>query len=58
VKPLEDSPAAATSPPPGGKGAQPDEKMTKWRDNLAKDPWVEETLNIFNDMTSPRTAAK
>lgn len=54
VKPLEDSPAPATAPPPGGKGAQPEDKATKWRDNLARDPWVDETLNILSDMTAAK----
>ena len=31
-------------------GAKPDERTTKWRENLAKDPWVEECLNILADM--------
>ncbi len=31
-------------------GAKPDERTTKWRESLAKDPWVEECLNILNDM--------
>ncbi len=32
---------------PGGKA---DERTTKWRESLAKDPWVEECLNILADM--------
>ncbi|CAN5923672.1 carboxy terminal-processing peptidase [soil metagenome] len=30
--------------------AKPDERAIKWRENLAKDPWVEECLNILADM--------
>ncbi len=31
-------------------GAKPDARTTRWRENLAKDPWVDECLNILNDM--------
>jgi carboxyl-terminal processing protease len=31
-------------------GVKLDERTVKWRENLAKDPWVEETLNILGDM--------
>jgi carboxyl-terminal processing protease len=31
-------------------GAKPDERTSKFREQLAKDPWVEECLNILNDM--------
>ena len=48
VKPLNESPAPATAPGPGGN--KPDDRATKWRDNLAKDPWVEECVNILGDM--------
>jgi hypothetical protein len=57
VKPLEDSPAPATAPPPGGPKPAED-KAAKWRDNLARDPWVEETVNILGDMTATKTATK
>ena len=52
VKPLKDSPAPATAPGPGGN--KPDDRATKWRDNLAHDPWVEECVNILGDMTTTR----
>jgi carboxyl-terminal processing protease len=42
-----DEPATAT-PPPGGKA---DDRLTRWRDNLAKDAWVDESLNVLGDMT-------
>jgi carboxyl-terminal processing protease len=59
VKPLEDSPAPATAPSPGApKPAPAGDKAAKWRDNLARDPWVEETVNILGDMTAMKTAAK
>src|SRR5689334_4065002 len=54
VKPLADSPAPATAPAPGGSAGAKDDKAAKWRDNLARDPWVEETLNIMNDMTQQK----
>ena len=47
VKPLEESPAPATAPGPGGKT---DDRAVKWRDSLARDPWVEESLAILGDM--------
>ena len=47
VKPLEESPAPATAPGPGGKT---DDRAIKWRDSLARDPWVEESLAILGDM--------
>lgn len=31
-------------------GVKLDERTQKWRENLAKDPWVEESLNILADM--------
>jgi carboxyl-terminal processing protease len=32
---------------PGGKA---DDRVTRWRDSLAKDPWVEESLHVLADM--------
>jgi carboxyl-terminal processing protease len=49
VKPLAESPAPPTAAGPGGRA---DDTATKWRDNLAKDPWVEEALHILADMTT------
>ena len=51
VKPLAESPAPADAPP-AGKAAKPDDRATKWKDNLARDPWVDESLNIMSDMTT------
>jgi carboxyl-terminal processing protease len=51
VKPLAESPAPATAPGPGGKQ---DDSAVKWRDNLAKDAWVAETLSILADMTTTK----
>jgi carboxyl-terminal processing protease len=41
-------PSPATSPVPNGKA--PEDRLTRWRDNLARDPWVEECLNILGDV--------
>ena len=49
VKPLEDSPAPATAPGPGGKT---DDRAEKWRDSLARDPWVAESTHILDDMVA------
>ncbi len=51
VKPLAESPAPATAPGPGGKK---DDSAAKWRDNLAKDAWVNESLNILGDMLTTK----
>ncbi len=50
VKIVEDPTGGAPvpAPRPGGKA---DDRIAKWSDNLARDPWVEETLNILGDMT-------
>ena len=52
VKPLAESPAPADAPPAGKGAVKPDDRMTKWKDNLARDPWVDESLNILSDMTT------
>lgn len=45
VQPLEkDAPVAAS-----GNGKK-DSRAAKWRDTLARDPWVDESLNILRDM--------
>jgi carboxyl-terminal processing protease len=44
VVPLE-NPAPVAAGPNGRK----DSRLTKWRDNLAKDPWIDECLNILAD---------
>lgn len=49
VKPLEESPAPATAAGPGGRK---DDRALRWRDNLARDPWVEESVSILGDMTA------
>jgi carboxyl-terminal processing protease len=44
VKSLDDPPLP---PGPGGKA---DDRIAHWRDNLARDPWVDECVNILGDM--------
>jgi len=54
------APAPAPVPPPApapapGKAKAPAatppvDSATRWRDNLARDPWVDECLNIFGDL--------
>jgi carboxyl-terminal processing protease len=51
VKPLEESPAPATAPGPGGKT---DDRPAKWRDSIARDPWVEESVAILADMVGTK----
>ncbi len=52
VKPLEESPAPATAPtPPTGRT---DDRAVKWRDSLARDPWVEEAALILGDMVATK----
>lgn len=40
-------------PPPTAKGKRPD-RAAEWRDSLARDPWVEESVNILADMATAR----
>lgn len=45
VTTVEDTPVPA--PGPGGKA---DDRLTKWKDSLARDPWVDECVSILADM--------
>ncbi len=45
----EPAAAAAAAPPPAAGKNGPEDRYTRWRDNLARDPWVEECLNILAD---------
>jgi carboxyl-terminal processing protease len=47
VKTIDDG---TPPPPPPGPGGKADDRLAKWRDNLARDPWVDESLEILNDM--------
>ena len=48
VKSIDDPAAPVIAPGPNGKT---DDRIAKWRDGLARDPWVEETVNILGEMT-------
>ena len=51
VKLVEEPGAAATpAPAANGNGKGPEDRLSRWRDNLSRDPWVEECLNILGDM--------
>jgi carboxyl-terminal processing protease len=41
-----DNPAPVAAAPNGRK----DSRLTKWRDDLGRDPWIDECLNIFVDV--------
>ncbi|MEO8702926.1 MAG: carboxy terminal-processing peptidase [Kofleriaceae bacterium] len=47
VKPIDDPALPAKLPDANGKT---DDRIAKWADNLAKDPWVDEGVNILGDM--------
>jgi carboxyl-terminal processing protease len=49
VDPIADADAKAIAPPPG----RTDDRATRWRDGLARDPWVEESVNILRDALKP-----
>lgn len=36
--------------PPQAAGSKAIDPLVKWRDNLSRDPWVDETLSIMDDM--------
>lgn len=38
-----------STPGPGGKT---DDRATRWSENIAKDPWIDESVNILADMTA------
>ncbi len=40
---------AATALPPSGSG-KPDDRLKRWGDALARDPWVDESVNVLADM--------
>ncbi len=50
VKSLGEEPAPAAKAPNG----KTDDSAAKWRENLSKDPWVDECLSILGDMTSTK----
>jgi carboxyl-terminal processing protease len=48
VKTIEDP--AAPPPVAPGPGGKTDDRAQKWRDSLARDPWLEESVNILAEM--------
>jgi hypothetical protein len=45
VAPLDTREPAIASP-----SGRKDSRQTKWRDTVARDPWIDECLNIFEDL--------
>ncbi|HEY0711770.1 MAG TPA: carboxy terminal-processing peptidase [Polyangia bacterium] len=45
VVPFENSAPVAAAP-----NGRKDSRLTNWRDNLGRDPWIDECLNIFGDL--------
>ena len=53
---IEDESKDTVAPRPDGKQ---DDRATTWRDNLARDPWIEESLYVLRDMAQvTRTAGR
>lgn len=52
VKPIHDdaAPPDSAGRPGGPPNGKPDDRLVKWRDNLAKDPWVDECVDILGDI--------
>ena len=50
VKLIDEPGTAPAAPAPAAGSKAPEDRLTRWRDNLSRDPWVEECLNIFGDM--------
>ena len=48
VKTIDDP--AAPPPVAPGPGGKTDDRAQKWRDSLARDPWLDETVNVLADM--------
>ena len=49
VETLEDGEAPV---PPPGPGVKPEDRPKKWRDALARDPWIAECVSILGDMAA------
>jgi carboxyl-terminal processing protease len=45
VLPLDNKEPAIASP-----SGRKDSRLTRWRDTVARDPWIDECLNIFDDL--------
>jgi carboxyl-terminal processing protease len=42
------------APPPAPANSKAVDPLVKWRENLARDPWVDETVQILDDMTKAK----
>jgi carboxyl-terminal processing protease len=51
VNPIADPDAKPIEPGPNGRT---DDRATRWRENLARDPWVEEAVNILHDASAAK----
>lgn len=53
---LDKVPAAfAVTPIDEPKASSPtDDRMKKWRDSVARDPWIDESISVLGDMTSAK----
>ena len=49
VKPIDEGDQPAIAPGPGGKK---DDRPMRWRDGIAKDPWIDECVAILGDMST------
>jgi carboxyl-terminal processing protease len=38
------------STPPPGPGRNKDDRLARWRDGVARDPWIEECVNVLGDI--------
>ncbi|MBA2541689.1 MAG: carboxy terminal-processing peptidase [Deltaproteobacteria bacterium] len=45
-----DDRAALPPPPPPPNGGKPDDRLARWRDSLARDPWLDECVDILSDI--------
>jgi carboxyl-terminal processing protease len=48
VKALDDGKPVAPGP-----GAKTDDRTARWADGIARDPWIDESVNVLSDMTKP-----
>jgi carboxyl-terminal processing protease len=51
VKSIDDPTVTPAAPRPNGKT---DDRLAHWRDNLARDPWIEESVAIVGDMLAAK----
>jgi carboxyl-terminal processing protease len=50
VKLIDEKAAPATGAGAAAANSKAEDRLTRWRDNLSRDPWVEECLNILGDI--------